>query len=320
MLDFLGDVFLDGVYDIDVSLGDFIFNLEFPMSKSGRPALNKVNLGTETSYILDSFKKAPVAVNLANNHIYDFGEEGLRETLKVLDELGIEYFGIDCGGSTSPNSFIYNSNGNSIANLAYVCQSTNPVDGDNIKLNLFDLEKVISDVVTLKQINTVVVVHIHWGDEEIKYPKPADVVKAKRIIEAGADMIIGHHAHIIQSVITHLGKPIYFGLGNFLFPDLDVPAYHDGKIFQGRYCKKQKKHNKRSLIVSINENLSVSHKFVVFDGRKVSPSKGNVSSKLLDDKRYKKYWDNYIRRVKIQRYLSNPKLPSISQLKRFISG
>lgn len=317
MLDFLGDVYLDKPYDIRIQLNDFIFNLEFPLSTHGQPAEGKVNLGVDQSFILETFGKLPVAVNLANNHIFDYGEMAFLKTLEYLDNNGIGYFGIETDSDYYSHPYIYASEFGTIANLAYVCTSTHPVQGKSHKVSVINEQKIIDDVKLAKSTGHFVVVHLHWGDEEIKYPKVEDIALAKAIIEAGADIIIGHHAHIIQSMIEYQGKKIYFGLGNFLFPDLDVPAYFDGNEFTGRYEKKQREHNKRSVIITLSQNGAVSHRFTRFDGSSVASVKGKLSSKLLTSEQYQKNWDSYIRKAKIRRFLAAPKLPSIEQLKRF---
>ena len=129
-LDFLGDVYLDKQYSIDLKLENFIFNLEYPLSTKGIPAKNKVNLGEDISYILDTFKKNPYAVNLSNNHIMDYGETGFNDTIKFLEETGIKYFGAGKKSNNYNNPLIVKSNNKNLALLAYCCPSAHGVYGN----------------------------------------------------------------------------------------------------------------------------------------------------------------------------------------------
>lgn len=90
---FLGDVFLDKIYKTEIKLNNFVFNLEYPLSKKGKPAKNKINLGSNEPNIIETFRKLPKAVNLANNHIMDFGELGYEKTIEYLEKNKIKYFG-----------------------------------------------------------------------------------------------------------------------------------------------------------------------------------------------------------------------------------
>ena len=92
-INFLGDVYLDKSYSVKISLEHYIFNLEYPLSIAGIPALSKINLGQSRSYIEGTFNKMPVAVNLANNHIMDYGEAAFDYTIKYLEDKNIKYFG-----------------------------------------------------------------------------------------------------------------------------------------------------------------------------------------------------------------------------------
>ena len=85
-LSFLGDVVLDKAYSVNLSLGDFIFNLEHPLSCVGIPVKNKVNICADRSYIEETFGKLPIAVNLANNHIADYGDTAFDKNHRIFNK------------------------------------------------------------------------------------------------------------------------------------------------------------------------------------------------------------------------------------------
>lgn len=319
-ISFLGDVVLDRSYKVDVALDNFVFNLECPLSTSGIPAKNKINLGSDTPNIKETFGKFPVAVNLANNHIMDYGEEAFLKTVDYLHANNIGFFGAGNENNNYNNPCIVNLKDKKIALLGYSCPSTHAVFGSD-RANgsaLLDVDAIIKDIHSCRSDVDMVIVSLHWGDEEIKYPKPADVKKAHMLIDAGADMIYGHHAHVIQSVEIYKGKYIFYGVGNFIFPDTDVPAYYDGEKFQKRVVRAQQNKNRQALMIDLDGQLSVSYDTAFFNDGVVS--KKSVQIPKWIPKNQKQYDLSFIyeRRLgTIQRFLKDPRLPTVKQIKIF---
>lgn len=321
-LNFLGDVYLDDIYKIDFELNDYIFNLEYPLSTKGIPAKGKVNLGVDRKEcIIKTFGKNPVAVNLANNHIMDYGEKSFNETIQFLDTENIQYFGAGTKSNNFNNPLIINFNEKRIALFAYCCQSTSPIIGEvstngaaPIDINLIENDLAETIDVDFKIVN------LHWGDEEIKYPKPSDIIKAEKIIDLGADLIIGHHSHVIQSIKKYKEKDIFFGIGNFLFPDLNEPSNFDGEKFNDKYIKKQSENNKYSIMLELEENFNIKKLITKFNKDTVIISKKQLFNyKLIKNK---KIYDSYVKYTKkkgtIIRFLKKPKIPTLSQIKIFL--
>lgn len=138
-------------------------------------------------------------VSLSNNHSSNYGQSGLSETKKYLDELGIKY--VD--GS---NLEIIEKNGIKFGFLAFdYTISKNNLDHDLELINTSD-----------PQINILIVMP-HWGEEYKDAANKFQVDTAHQMIENGADIIIGSHPHWVQNFEEYQGKPIYYSLGNFIF-------------------------------------------------------------------------------------------------------
>jgi len=320
-LSFLGDVYLDKPYEVDLHLDDFIFNLESPLSKAGTPAKGKINLGIEKSYIWETFKKYPVAVNLANNHILDYGEKAFFETLAYLDEQNIAYFGAGNEENNYNNPCIINFSNMNIALLGYSCKTTNAIFGNKQKYGsaLLEKGKIIEDIQEAKKYANKVIVNFHWGDEHIQVPKPSDISLAKSIINSGADLIIGHHAHVIQSIEMYNDKYIFYGLGNFIFPETTLPGYFNGKNFQKYHQVKWLPMHLESLIVDIDENFGISYRSTRFDGEKVYEEKIKIPMWIPKNwGQYNLYKTYSTKKNTIQRFLKNPKFPTKKQIKIFL--
>lgn len=319
----MGDVKLDKPYKVDFDLGKhFIYNMEVPVSKGGTPAKNKVVLRTERSFIKETFGTYPLAVNLANNHIMDFGEEAFLYTIEFLKKHGIKYFGAGtlAENCNNPAQIIYG--GREILLFGYCCESAKPVFGTlqspgSAKL---DEETVIRDIKKYKKNDNFVILNLHWGDEHNQCPRYTDVLLARKFIDAGADLIIGHHPHVLQPVEVYKGKHIFYSLGHFLFSDSHVDAYFDGKKFTRSFYRKLTRYNRQGMVVQIDENFNVTYFTTYFNKQKVWRKKiyfpnflPKCDNDFFDKQKYYKKRDH--RLSIIEKFLSNPKLPTFRHLK-----
>lgn len=164
-------------------------------------------------------------VSLANNHIWDLGEEGLKNTIRLLDENGIRHCGAGMNIEDASKPVVIEKDGISVAILAY-CMYGNPWLGyvelagpNKAGINPLEIEKVVSDLREAKKKYDRVIVMPHWGKEYTYNPLPECKVMAKQMVAAGADAVLGSHPHHIQPIINIKGKPVCFSMGNFLFPD-----------------------------------------------------------------------------------------------------
>ena len=143
-------------------------------------------------------------VNLGNNHILNFGSEGLQSTKKYLSEAGVDYF----GSSDYPKNMTSEINGVKITFINYnEFSAYGEIEG----------EATVEEIKKAKGFSDIIVVYSHWGAEYI--PEPADSIKelAHQFVDAGADLVVGSHPHVIQAIETYNGKRIYYSLGNFVF-------------------------------------------------------------------------------------------------------
>ncbi|MFH0969794.1 MAG: CapA family protein [Patescibacteria group bacterium] len=142
-------------------------------------------------------------VSLGNNHVLNFGVDGLDQTKKYLTENGIDYFGDP--KNKENNSIVKEINGIKIGLVNY-----NQFGGISV-------EEVNKNIEMLRNTVDIVVIYAHWGKEYEK--NPSDKIKnlAHNFVDAGADLIIGSHPHVVQNMEEYKGKRIYYSLGNFIF-------------------------------------------------------------------------------------------------------
>lgn len=307
---FTGDVYLDKPYKFHLEdETEFVINLEYPISKTGIPSIGKVNLRQDKSYLLETFGSRIVGVNLANNHIMDFGVEALNNTLSTLEELNLPYFGAGSEEDNFHNPLIIIRSKIKYALFGYCCSSTNAILSDEKSIGACPLHKtnVINDIKEYKAKGHFVVLNIHWGQEEIHIPKPEDVNMAREFIDNGADLIVGHHAHVIQSFEEYNSKHIFYGLGNFIFPDLNMPSMYDGTKYTSRYVKKQYSWNKESLLIKIN-NDKVETQKATLKGKKIVISNQDIKSYpiTLNNEKWKREVVKSRSRRKFQKLVEKP--------------
>ena len=143
-------------------------------------------------------------VSLANNHTGDFGRKGLEYTRQYLDEAGIFHFG-DEYNSSSTRSHIIRSGNNEIAFVGYH-EFANP------SLTLF-----LEEIQMHKNAGRMVIFMPHWGTEYKKQANTSQAYIAQKAVEAGADIVIGAHPHVVQNAEIIQNSPIFYSLGNFIF-------------------------------------------------------------------------------------------------------
>ena len=159
-------------------------------------------------------------VSLANNHIYDFKMQGLISTINILDELGIYH----TGAGWKPEHLdpvIIDPNLNPTGFLAYVDLSTNPCTETfpELYINYFDPDKVKEDLKSLKNSVESVICSIHWGKDYSSFPTSTQVKIAHDLIDAGADIIMGHHPHVLQPFEKYKEGWIFYSLGSLCYGD-----------------------------------------------------------------------------------------------------
>lgn len=199
-----------------------IANLEVPVKSGKETNENKkfVHFSTEdsTRQILKLLNIK--CVSLANNHIYDFKIEGLKKTIKVLDDLNIKHTGAGWK-QEHLNPVIIEQDGLKIGFMAYVDISTNPKTESfkELHINYFDIETVKRDILTVKPKVDFLILSVHWGNDYSYFPTQHQIYKAHQLVDYGIDIIMGHHPHTIQPYENYKNGTIYYSLGGLVFGD-----------------------------------------------------------------------------------------------------
>lgn len=157
---------------------------------------------------------------LANNHAYDCLVDGFHATLDFLDSNHIKWLGAGRSPEEAARPLEITFSGEKLALLNYVGAETNPCLPNDcpVHLNMLTEERACAEIRSLSRCVDVIAVAVHWGATELlPYPNCVQRRLARSFIEAGASVVVGHHAHCLQSHERYGDGHIFYGLGNFLF-------------------------------------------------------------------------------------------------------
>ena len=164
------------------------------------------------------------AVSLGNNHSFDLGEEGLSNTIRFLNENGIGYFGAGMNLKEASNPFVVICKGVSICIIGCCIKGLSPkslivATDSSYGVYQVSIDELSDQIKSLKDCYDYIIIMPHWGEEHVRIPPIENVKYARRMIDAGADAVFGCHSHCLAPRVVYKGKPIYYGMGNFLDPD-----------------------------------------------------------------------------------------------------
>ena len=200
----------------DVAIG----NLEMPIATVGEPIPDKEYTFRGHPRLVKGIVNAGFDVlSLANNHTGDYGDAALLGTLGALAASDMKYCGAGADLETARKPAVMQVKGMQVAVLAYA--NTYPLDfhaGENEPGTVRGVpELFVPDIKAAKKAGGLVIVSFHWSGELVTEPRDYQEAFGRRAIDEGADLVFGHHPHILQGVEVYKDKVIAYSLGNFAF-------------------------------------------------------------------------------------------------------
>ncbi|WP_192896513.1 CapA family protein [Cohnella sp. AR92] len=223
----------------DVAAG----NLENPITLRGTPAENKSFVFKGHPDSLQGVKNAGIdLLTLANNHSLDQGWEGLSDTMDYLDDAGIDHVGSGNDATEAYTAAYFEHNGIRVAYIGV----TNVVPVTEWKADknhpgvaeTYSTTRAVQAIKDAKELADIVVVMVHWGKEKVQKPIGLQTSVGHEFIDAGADLVIGSHPHVLQGFETYKGKWIAYSLGNFVFTTAGDRLTQETGVLQAA-CTKQ---------------------------------------------------------------------------------
>ena len=210
-------------------------------------------------------------MNTANNHSHDYGEQSFTDTMEALDGEGIVHFGYD---------------------------ETQVMDVKGVKVGLVGIyelndhlertEQLKQNIAKVKEEGAqLVIVIFHWGNEKEEVPDTNQMTLGRLAIDEGADLVCGHHPHVLQGIEEYKGKNIVYSLGNFCFGGNSYPSDMDSMIFQQTFTIDQdgvKADNVTNIIpCSISSDYS-------YNNYQPTPAEGEEADRIMQKIEERSSW------------------------------
>ena len=219
---------IDGVlsqgYQAEIQAADyFVTNEEFPFSTRGTPAPDKqFTFRVHPEKVKLMQEMGIDLVTLANNHALDYGRDAMLDTIDTLDHAGIRHVGAGKNLAEARKPAIVELNGRTFAFIGAtrVYPEADWAAGTDSAgmFSAYDGGAALAEEVkAAKQQADYVIAYVHWGIEREETPNEVQKSIAHRLVDAGADMVVGAHPHVLQGLEYYQGVPIAYSLGNFVF-------------------------------------------------------------------------------------------------------
>lgn len=224
-------LFSQGIDSLFRSAQVVVGNLECPATRIKAPVQKRYIFRAEPEWLQVLRRHGITHLNLANNHSIDQGRDGLLDTQRNCREAGIATIGAGANMDeavqpvllcTSPrNVWLLSSLRLALENYSYL--------KDRPSVSQEPMESMLLRIRQLRKAEpgSVIIVSLHWGGEHTLQPVPRQRLEAHRLVDAGADVLICHHTHTLQTIEDYKGRKIYYSIGNFIFDQhqpLNIPA------------------------------------------------------------------------------------------------
>ena len=220
----------DNVRALTTRADVFVVNLECPFTERGEKIPKNFNFRAKPELVAALVAGGVDVVSLANNHMIDYGPEGLFDTVSTLDTNGIVHFGAGRTLAEARVPAVVEKKGVTIAFLGYFFLGDRNIEpaqviatGDQpgVAGHFSDTAALVAmvdaDIKAARQKADHVIPFFHWGRETKGQPEPYQIEVAHKAIESGASAVLGSHPHVLQGIELYKGAPIVYSLGNFVF-------------------------------------------------------------------------------------------------------
>ena len=272
-----------------------IFNLEAPIiDKASNPSYKTgPNLYLKSNALNPFLNMKNCIFSLANNHIMDFGDQGLENTIKECDKRKIKTFGAGLTSEKSSEPLIIKINDKKIGLINIAEKEFGISINTKAGYNYVDEIKNYYEIKNLKSIVDYVIVIYHGGHEYNHIPSPNLVKRLRYLSDIGADYIICHHSHVYSGYEFYNNKYIFYGLGNFVF---DWPSKKNNNWKIGYYIKLDFEKPSSFEIIPYKQDFT-SLKIIPLEKHELmlfNENLNNICSIINDEKKMREKWLSFI--------------------------
>ncbi len=278
-----------------------IFNLEVPLADSDTPILKQgPNFRAPTKCAKGLRAIGVDLLTLANNHILDQGEQGLRSTIQALDDVGIGYVGAGMNLQKAEEPFFFEISGKRYGIYACAEHEFSIAGEDSPGANPFDPLDTPDRIMKVKSGCDYLVVLYHGGKEHYRYPSPNLQKSCRKLVEKGANLVVCQHSHCIGCKEEYQNGTIIYGQGNFLFDQANTECWNTG------------------LLLSISEDGTVGYIPLMKRDRGVRLADRDEKERILSE--FKKRSDEILQEGFIQQQYQEYAAKAIDDYMLFLTG
>lgn len=281
----------------ELEKADFrIFNLEAPITESNDKLLKcGPNLKINFKSINGIRGLNPSLLTLANNHIMDFKEQGLKDTIEVLTNNNINYVGVGSNLNSLKKNHILEKDGIKIGIYACAEREFSIATDEICGANPLDLVENLEDIKELKSVCNYVIVLYHGGKEYYRYPSPMLKKICNKMVEYGANLVVCQHSHCVGSYDEYKNGKIIYGQGNFIFDMADNEYWNTSILIKLTLSKNGAKKLEYIPILKEKNKIKLARlkkKEEILDGLKKRSVE--IKDKKFIEKQYKNFSKEYI--------------------------
>ena len=271
-------------------------NLECPLTNDFSQKINKSGPHLHASESLVKVLEGISLVGLANNHIYDYGKNGIRNTLKTLMNNGIEHLGAGMSREEAQKPFFKDIGNVTIGLIAVAEREFNIDENEECGAAILETEQIYYQVKEVKSACDILIVTIHGGIEYFNLPRPNFRKLARFLVNIGADAVICHHPHVSGAYEVYKDKLIAYSLGNLMFDHVNAPdGWTNGQLIKLDICEEAKKISDFSFL-PIKQDLEESKVMLLQDKEKQTELEKlhDLSEILMDENVYYQNWKKFV--------------------------
>jgi len=302
-------IYSDDLMEVLADKDFSIVNLECSLTESNK-YINKngVHIKRAPKYISHIKQGQFNAVCLSNNHIRDFNDTGVLDTIKTCKNNGIQYVGAGRNINEARKPLRLNIKGSRISFLNY-CEIENSIATDKkAGANPFNLISVYYDIKKEKQDSDFVFIIYHGGLEYHNIPLPGLKRSFEYMIDNGADAIICHHSHYVSGYSFYENKPIIYGLGNFYYKSYSEVHLKDLELHYGLIVRlkihkskfnidvlKVKKTEDQGMLILVTDDLKI---------KEFNLKLNSINEIINDEFKLNNYWNDQISNLRVKYFLN----------------
>lgn len=275
-----------------------ITNLEAPLTNAEKPIPKtgpSIKAPTET---VKALKFAGFnLLTLANNHIMDYGEQGLNNTLLELEKEEIAYLGVGKDLEDAQKTFYKEVKGYKLAFINFAENEWATTQGNEFGANPLNPVANFYAIKEAKECADFVFVIVHGGHEMYPLPSPRMKETYRFFVDVGADAVISHHSHVYSGIEIYKNAPIFYSLGNFVFDRVNKSnkSWHHG--FAVEFIVSGKKMTFKTIPYSQNLNTAGVHLLSMEEKEVFEANVKKLNEIILDDNRLSNEFEKYLKEV-----------------------